>query len=619
MTLQFTVVACMFVLFELIIVFAVEVNEERQSLQWHWLSVYFLILCGLTPITLDAKQFFKGGISDDAVDAQSSLLVGSSAFISWIFAKSITNSAKSAGKYGIGGGFAYAGWYLAFPAAAVVCYNLRKKGYKSLPEAIHDKYGTASTLVFAACLLYRLYNEVWSNSRVIADFYGRQTRNIVSEDGKTETVGASDAWWAAAILSTALPLAYTFAGGMRSSLISDSGQAVLAVILLTAVLASIQSERMSNDNLKNWARAYSQWSVFKYQPNPEVSMLSLKGGMDMLALGAVQSALSYPFFDPVLTDRCFLAAPKTMARAFTVGGFCAAWFIVMFGVIGVHGSMLGKCVSDGACDESDLRGAELSDVTSGAPWAVSQTMGTAIYSLVNIIMVTSGISTLDSTFTSCAKLCGPDIHGYLDCGKPMRLADATVKHVWIGRAGMALIAVVGTLPLLDNPAELDATTIAGTVVMGLGAPIYMLAFLPEQLMWRGKRPLAFLVPVLVCAAIGITYQLGTTKDRTKQLMYKSVAHSVDFSYLAIGEGSYKTILGVNILGACLSLGLWAAFIWEWCWFAQEPDGVQERDPSTLAPFNADFEKLNLDQPTATDTANTAGVVQDDDVTLAHVA
>ena len=68
------------------------------------------MLCGLTPVTWDAKLFFRGGVADDAKDASSSFLVGSSAFISWIFAKSITNASKKGGSYGVAGGFAYAAW-----------------------------------------------------------------------------------------------------------------------------------------------------------------------------------------------------------------------------------------------------------------------------------------------------------------------------------------------------------------------------------------------------------------------------------------------------------------------------------------------------------------------------
>ncbi|EGB09061.1 hypothetical protein AURANDRAFT_63673 [Aureococcus anophagefferens] len=596
---QFVVVALLFVVFELVIVFGIDTSSRREELQWHWLSLYFLILCGLTPITMDSKLFFRGGIADDATDTQSSALVGSSAFISWIFAKSITNASKKGGSYGICGGFGYAAWYLAFPSAAVACYQLRRKGYKSLPGAIHAKYGTCAVLVFACCVLYRLYNEVWSNSRVIADFYGRETKNYKLDDGTTETVDASDPWWAAAIIATALPLCYVFAGGMRSSLLSDSAQAFLAVVTLAVVLVAIQYERASNDDLRKFAKSYSHWGLFQWVPKPELSPLSLKGGMDMFALGAVQGGFSYAFFDPVLTDRCFLADPKTMARCFTVGGFAAAWFITLFSIIGVHGSMLGKCVSAGYCDSSDLRGADVAQVTAGAPHAVAQTLGTVLFSFINIIMVTSGISTLDSTFTSVAKLVGPDVHGFLTTGKPMPLADATKDHVNIGRAAMVLVAVVGTLPLLDNPAELDATTVAGTIVMGLGAPIYMLALLPKQLEWKGTRPLAFLVPVLTCAALGICFRLSTAKDKHKELKYPGIAKNIDFSYLNVGEGVYRTYLGINILGACISLGAWFLFTFDWCWFVDEGDEFEPAQKALLVadePSEDDVEMVKPPNP-----------------------
>jgi hypothetical protein len=48
--------------------------------------------------------------------------------------------------------------------------------------------------------------------------------------------------------------------------------------------------------------------------------------------------LSYPFFDPVLTDRAFLAAPRTMLGAFLLGGVIAAVFIFFFGFVGIYGA-----------------------------------------------------------------------------------------------------------------------------------------------------------------------------------------------------------------------------------------------------------------------------------------
>ena len=45
---------------------------------------------------------------------------------------------------------------------------------------------------------------------------------------------------------------------------------------------------------------------------------------------------------------------------------------------------------------------------------------------------------------------------------------------------IVVAAVAGLLTLLEDPAELGATTVSGTVVMGIGPPIYMLAFLPKK-------------------------------------------------------------------------------------------------------------------------------------------
>jgi Na+/proline symporter len=63
-----------------------------------------------------------------------------------------------------------------------------------------------AALAFGLAVAYRLEQEVWSNSLVVASFYGPVH---------------SPAWWAAAVVSTAIPLIYCFTGGMRASLFTD--------------------------------------------------------------------------------------------------------------------------------------------------------------------------------------------------------------------------------------------------------------------------------------------------------------------------------------------------------------------------------------------------------------
>ena len=65
----------------------------------------------------------------------------------------------------------------------------------------------------------------------------------------------------------------------------------------------------------------------------------------------------------------------------------------------------------------------------------------------------------------------------------------------MGRTIIIVLAVVGLLPLLQDPKALDATTVSGTIVLGLGPPIFALMFVD------GYRPLTFHLPFWWCAAL----------------------------------------------------------------------------------------------------------------------
>jgi len=246
--------------------------------------------------------------------------------------QSVQNASVLGAKYGVAGGFAYAAWYISFASTACVIYKLRMKGYASLPAAIQDRYGSMSMLLFALALIYRLYNEVWSNSMVVSSFFSSKAH--------------SSDWWWSAILSTAIPLVYVLMGGLKSSLYSDVLQAAMFILGLVIVLICVAVQHSGNDNLKTFLdENHTSSSFMNYNPagtSADRNPLTLEGGMDLLITGALQGLLSYPFFDPVLTDRAFLAHPRTMARSLTVGGTIAGGFIVLFSFIGVYGSMLGK-------------------------------------------------------------------------------------------------------------------------------------------------------------------------------------------------------------------------------------------------------------------------------------
>jgi len=497
------------------------------NMQWYWFVVYGAVLITSSPFSLDPKAFFSGNLADTTVEEESQdkateqpnrvrsfCMLGSSSFITWIFAKSIQNSAKLGGKYGLFGGLAYSTWYLSFLCVALVVYRLRKKGYTSLTQAINHKYGPLACISFCAALLFRLYQEVWSNAIVVAGFYGdNQSAN----------------WWGAVLLSVVIPALYVFNGGLRSSLLSDTWQAGLAILFLIVVLSVIGEKA---DSLDCGSRNYC--NLFEWNPVPERKVFSLEGGLDLIIIGMLQGGLSYGFFDPVLTDRAFLSDPKTMRAAFISGGTVAALFIVLFSFIGVLGNMAYTLDPEVSEDETGLK--------AGDPATVARYVGTAFFTLVNIIFMTSSISTLDSTFSSTAKLLGPEFYGFITQGKPITPSKSTSFHVSLGRVAIVLVALAGAATLLDQSDELNATTISGTVVMGLGPPVLLLEFM------KGYNPLAFHIPFWFGVCLGIVYSVASSHPTL-----------ISLDQFTVGDGSYGKLLGINLFGTIFGFALCGLF------------------------------------------------------------
>ena len=538
------------------IVLLIVIECLNISRLYHALNVYLWVSHALVPHAKTAQTFFVGDMLDTDKSNLSYMVIALSTMISWIFAKSVQNASTLGAKYGLIGGFAYAAWYVAFFSTAAVIYRFRMQGYTSLPQVILHRYGPASMLLFALALLYRLYNEVWSNSIVIATFFTSEAHTPV--------------WWSANVCSVLLPLSYVFTGGMRSSMIADCVQSYTFILGVIIVLCVIAQQQRGNEALVTYLNEnhYSA-NMFTYNPSGPKHLgtqMDLAGGMDLFVVGAVQGLFSYPFFDPVLTDRAFLGHPRMMARAVLCGGLLAGFFIVIFSFIGIYGNQLARCVDAGACPVSDLRGADLALVKAGYPSEIGKTLGGGMEALLFIVMITSSISTLDSTFTSTAKLCGPDIYGWFMNGQPTPQALATDRMVLIGRIAMVLVMLVGVLNLLVDVNALNATTVSGTVVMGLSGPVTIMALIPEAWMWKSgtRRPLAFLVPVISGIILGVCYQIkyasrspSSSVNPSGNLMYQD--YVIDFSALKVGTGGSGILLGVNILGTCLSIFLFWVF------------------------------------------------------------
>jgi Na+/proline symporter len=489
------------------------VNVAGESREWNWLIVWGGLMICLSAWTLTPSDFFRAGIKDTNESCSGIAMIATSTFIAWIFAKSIYNAAILGGRYGFIGGVAYACYYGAFLCVAVTVYRLRKKGFTSLPAAIHARYGPLACVTYLMAILFRLEQEVWSNALVVASFYGDEH---------------SKKWWLAAVCAAAIPCVYTVLGGLKSSLYSDVFQGIVAFTFLIGILTPIFIDA---EGLNCPDGRPGGCNLFTWRPKPEISPLSLEGGLDLAVVGILQGFLSYGFMDPVLTDRAFLLRPKSMVTAYIIGGCLGAAFIMLFSLIGVYGNMAYNLDPTNA----------MSAMKKGDPAATTEYMGSAFFSIVNVIFITSSISTVDSTFTCTAKVVGPEFIDFLKTGNIKKLRHANNVDMLAGRVSIVVMLVLGLLPLLnDDLTALSATTQTGTLLMGLGPPLLFLADL------EGYRPLCFHIPFWVGACLGIVYVFTDKNNRyyTKNL--------VDISSIAIGDGVYKNLLGINVLGTGLA-------------------------------------------------------------------
>lgn len=136
---------------------------EASFLAWAVMIAYGGLVWWMTPKLVSAGGFF-GGNSRSGAPPTLWILV-SSAAISWIFAKSIANSAGLAQDFGITGALGYAIYYLSFATAGVAIYLIRTRGGdRSLPAFLIRKYGPGAAKLFVVAIAIRLFNEVWSNT-----------------------------------------------------------------------------------------------------------------------------------------------------------------------------------------------------------------------------------------------------------------------------------------------------------------------------------------------------------------------------------------------------------------------------------------------------------------------
>ena len=279
------------------------------------------------------------------------------------------------------------------------------------------------------------------------------------------------------LVFTLLTLLYSLKGGMSSSIMTDVIQMIFFAVMLVVILTMVLTD--------------GDFSVTDYTSSSDWKM---NAGLNFFFVALIQ-VFSYPFHDAVLTDRGFIADSKKTLKAFLWAAIVGFICILLFSLVGVY--------------------ARLSGLEGQAAVEVSKLFGIPLMLIMNFIMITSAASTLDSTFISSAKLIDADLNTQKQSLKRGR---------WI----MIIFTIIGTIPIFLNPTILSATTISGTMVLGL-APIFIL--------WKMKsNALAFYLTVGVGIIVGILFTL--------QMWPES---------LTFFEGRYGVLLSANIIGAIFSL------------------------------------------------------------------
>lgn len=430
---------------------------------WAFLALYGSVLYAIAPAARTPDGFFRG--RGRAGREASRWLLTSSVFIAWIFAKSVTNAANLGAQYGVVGGLAYAAYWLSIPVAGLAIHAIRRTtGAKGIVPFLVSKYGRAAAVSFACAILIRLYNEVWSNTEVVGGYYGAP--------GSAAFIGSAFAFTVAVLL-------YSMKGGLRSSIFTDVLHAAIFLVFLALVLAYVLPRHAPGELLRQ-------------------GTFSLATGGDLLLVALLQ-VLSYPFHDPVLTDRGFITEEKTMLECFVAAGIAGFAAIFVFSLVGVHARLEGIAVQ------------------GNAPAAVARSLGLGALFLMTVIMVNAAGSTLDSAFASLSKAVAVDLPQLAGRG-------SGPGSVSVGTAAMVAVAILGNIPVLFGADILAATTISGTMVMGL-APVFLLQRCVRHSPWSFH--LAFWPGV----ALGLLL----------------AAHRIPAAW-AIGAGKYALLLGTNLYG-----------------------------------------------------------------------
>ena len=326
----------------------------------------------------------------------------------WIFARSLMNSAILGYFYGIWGTLAYAAYYGSFLTGGYIVGRLRAGGAGSVQDWLGVRFGATGNACYNLVIGLRLLSEVFANLLVVGLIFAA----VLPEIGVARE--------AAIVIVAALGLAYSAWGGLSAALRTDVLQMVVFLgVFAAAFVALVLSPGFQIGAVLTAPGTAGAWN-----------------GQVLLVVALLQ-VFSYPAHDPVMMDRGFLADPATTRKSFLHAFWISTLCIIGFGFFGIQAGLVG------AEYEGELIGT----------WAGMFPAWLFMALLVSLLI--SALSTLDSALASAARLVVDEL-------------KIGTRSLIAGRGAMVVFMVLGTLlTLWGNQTLFDAVAVSGTASMFL--------------------------------------------------------------------------------------------------------------------------------------------------------
>ncbi|QIT56097.1 sodium:proline symporter [Aquisalimonas sp. 2447] len=365
----------------------------------------------LAPKVRTADGFFRGWT--DTGEPPGVLTLTLSQVTTWIFARSLLNAGILGYFFGIAGVLAYTAYYGSFLTGWLITDRLRfRHGAPSVQAFLFQRFGRVGTWCFNLLISLRLLSEVFANLLVIGIVFSAAGEQL-------STV--------AIIAVAGVTLAYSAFGGLRASLRTDA----LQMVLLAGALLLLLGLVLVHPQFSTTAVVVS---------SPEIT----SPGWILLAVALLQ-VLSYPLHDPVMMDRGFIADRRTTRRSFLHAFWLSSLCILAFGLLGVFAGL-----------NAGGEGEFLKSLES--------LLGGSAMLVLAVALVLSAASTMDSVYSSTAKL------AVVDMGLGRHSPGA-------GRLAMVLTALGGLVLVLVGTDDLfAAVAVSGTASLFL-APVIVFSIL----------------------------------------------------------------------------------------------------------------------------------------------